>query len=101
MIKDGAVEVIKVGAITLVPMSSIQALLARGNRGAAESTRRNLSEVMHPFLASAILTSSLAGTPDAARHDFCSEDERTRVSAEDRIVERMVAALYEPVSENR
>jgi len=35
LIKDGAVEVVKAGAITLVPMSSIHARLDRGHRGAA------------------------------------------------------------------
>ena len=39
LIKDGAVEVVKGGAITLVPMSSIHARLDRGHRGAAAPAR--------------------------------------------------------------
>jgi excisionase family DNA binding protein len=96
LIKDGAVEVIKVGAITLVPMSSIQALLDRGHRGHAELPRRGLADAMHSFLASAILTASLAETSEAVRRDLCSNDERSRTKAEDGIVGRMVAALYAP-----
>jgi hypothetical protein len=100
LIKDGAVEVTKVGAITLVPMSSIQALLDRGHRGTAASTRSNLSSAMHPFLANAILTSSLAGTSEEVRRNLCSANERVRRVAEDAIVERMVTALYQPEDEN-
>lgn len=95
LIKGGAVEVIKVGAITLVPISSIQALLERGHRGDAEFAKRGLAEVMHPLLANAILTASIAGTSEAGRRNLCSADEGTRMSAEEGIVERMVAALYE------
>lgn len=94
LIKDGAVEVIKVGAITLVPMSSIQALLDRGHRGQARLPKRGLTDVMHPFVASAILTASMAETSGAARRDLCSNDQRSRTRAEDKIVERMIAALY-------
>ena len=99
LIKDGAVEVIKVGAITLVPMSSIQALLDRGHRGDAEFPRRGLAEVMHPFVANAILTASIAGTSELVRQDLLSQDYGTRSKAEDSIVERMTAALYEPHDE--
>jgi hypothetical protein len=101
LIKDGAVEVIKVGAITLVPMSSIQALLDRGHRGHADFSKRGLADVMHPLLAKAILMASMADTSEVVRLDMCSADERIRTSAEEGIVERMVAALYEPVSEKR
>ena len=48
LIKDGAVEVIKIGAITLVPMSSIQALLDRGHKGAVTPMQGTLAEGMHP-----------------------------------------------------
>jgi excisionase family DNA binding protein len=58
LIRDGAVEVVKVGAITLVPVASIQALLDRGHRGQADLPRRALAETIHPFLANAILTES-------------------------------------------
>ena len=96
LIKDGAVEVIKVGAITLVPMSSIQALLDRGHRGQADLPRRALADFMHPFLASAILTASMAETSEAVRRELCLNDQRSRAKAEDGIVERMVSALYAP-----
>jgi len=101
LIKDGAIEVIKVGAITLVPISSIQALLDRGHRGRAELPKRGLAEVMHPFVASAILTASMAETPETVRRGLCSSDQRSRRRAEDGIVERMIATLYESVSEGR
>lgn len=96
LIKDGAVEAIKVGAITLVPMSSIQALLDRGHRGAAASTSPATVEPVHPFVIKAVLTSSLAGTSDAARIDLCSRDQTIRTNAEDGIVARMVAAICAP-----
>jgi len=96
LIKDGAVEVIKVGAITLVPMSSIQALLDRGHKGAVTPMQRTLAEGMHPFLAKGIVMASLAGTLEIVRHDLCSTDPGVRSKAEDNVVERMVAALYEP-----
>ena len=94
LIKDGAVEVIKVGAITLVPMSSIQALLDRGHRGQTELPRRGLAETMHPLLAKAILTASVAETSEEARRDLWSTNASMRTRAEDGVVERMVAALF-------
>jgi excisionase family DNA binding protein len=99
LIKAGEIEVIKVGAITLVPMSGIQALLARGRPENAERAQRSLAEAMHPFLANAILTASIAGTSEAVRRDLLSKNEGTRTKAEDGIVERMIAALYEPQGE--
>lgn len=99
LIKAGEIEVIKVGAITLVPMSGIQALLERGRPRTAERAQRGLDEAMHPFLASAILTASIAGTSESVRHDLTSKDEGTRTKAEDSIVERMIEALYDPPDE--
>lgn len=99
LIKTGEIEVIKVGAITLVPMSGIQALLERGRPRTAERAQRGLDKAMHPFLASAILTASIAGASESVRHDLTSKDEGTRTKAEDSIVERMIAALYEPHDE--
>ncbi|WP_343518456.1 helix-turn-helix domain-containing protein [Sphingomonas sp.] len=96
LIKAGEIEVIKVGAITLVPMSGIQVLLERGRAGSTERAQYNLAEVMHPFLANAILTASIGGTSDSVRRDLLSKEEETRSKAEDGIVERMIAALYEP-----
>lgn len=99
LIKVGEIEVIKVGAITLVPMSGIHALLERGRLGATERAPSTLVEAMHPFLANAILTASIAGTSESVRRDLSSKDEGTRTKAEDSVVERMVAALHEPHNE--
>lgn len=101
LIKAGEIDVIKVGAITLVPMSGIQALLERGRPRTAERAQPSLDEAMHPFLANAILTASIAGTSESVRRDLASKDEETRTKAEDSIVERMIAALYEPHREVR
>ena len=95
LIKTGEIEAIKVGAITLVPMTSIDALLQRGRLTAGDGTRPPLAEVMHPFLANAILTASLVSTPEAVRRDLSSADEGRRGKAEDGIVERMISALYD------
>lgn len=94
LIKAGEIEVVKVGAITLVPMSGIQALLERGRAGSAEHARCNLAGAIHPVLASAILTASIAGTPESIRRGLVSKDQGTRTKAEDSIVGRMIAALY-------
>ncbi|WP_365898069.1 helix-turn-helix domain-containing protein [uncultured Sphingomonas sp.] len=95
LIKAGEIEVIKVGAITLVPMTSIDALLQRDRPAACDQARPPLAEVMHPFLANAILTASLASTPEAVWRDLSSADEGRRREAEDGIVERMIFALYD------
>jgi excisionase family DNA binding protein len=95
LIKAGEIGVIKIGAITLVPMTSIDALLQRGRPIAGAGARPPLAEVMHPFLASAILTASLASTPEAVSRDLSSADEARRGKAEDGFVERMILALYD------
>ena len=95
LIKAGEIGVIKVGAITLVPMTSIDTLLQRGRPIAGNSARPPLAEVMHPFLANAILTASLASTLEAVRRDLSSLDEGRRGKAEDHVVERMIMALYD------
>ncbi|MDT8758753.1 helix-turn-helix domain-containing protein [Sphingomonas psychrotolerans] len=95
LIKAGEIEVIKIGSITLVPMSGIQVLLARGGAGSAERSKGNLADAMHPFLANAILTGSIAGIPESVRRDLMSKDQGTRTKAEDSIVGRMIAALYD------
>lgn len=99
LIKTGEIEVIKVGAITLVPMSGLQALLERGRPAGAGPAQCNLATAMHPILANSILTASIAGTSEAVRRDLSSKDERTRTRAEDNVVERMIASLYEPYVE--
>jgi len=99
LIKAGEIEVIKVGAITLVPMSGIQALLERGRSGAHERAKPLLTEAMHPFLANAILTAGMAEASETVRRDLLSGDEGTRTKAENRVVQRMIAALYDPDDE--
>ncbi|SFJ33646.1 DNA binding domain-containing protein, excisionase family [Sphingomonas sp. NFR04] len=94
LIKAGEIEVIKVGAITLVPMTSIDTLLQRGRATWAEDARFQLADVMHPFLANAILTASIASTPEGVRSDLASLDGSARRKAEDGVVERMILALY-------
>jgi excisionase family DNA binding protein len=42
LIKAGEIEVIKVGTISLVPMSGIEALLERSRSGTVESAKRGL-----------------------------------------------------------
>lgn len=95
LIKAGEIEVIKVGAITLVPMSGIKALLNRGRPGADEGEQSTLIEALHPLLANAILTASIAETPESVRYDLSSMDAGTRTKAENRVVERMITALYD------
>jgi excisionase family DNA binding protein len=95
LIKAGEIGVIKVGAITLVPMTSIDALLARGCPGTEKCAQRALAESMHPFLANAILTASIAGTSEAVRLDLASKDQAARTQAENIIVDRMIAVLYD------
>lgn len=95
LIKAGEIGVIKVGAITLVPMTSIDALLQCGRPTAGDIAKPPLDEVMHPFLANAILTASIASTPEAVRRDLSSSDEGRRGKAEDGVVERMILALYD------
>lgn len=99
LIKAGDIEVIKLGAITLVPMSGIQALLERGRSETARRAGCNLAEAMHPFLANAVLTASIAATSESVRRDLLSKDEGTRTKAEDSIIERMIDALYVPHDE--
>lgn len=96
LIKAGEIEVIKVGAITLVPMAGIQRLLERARPGKTEHTPGSLAEAMHPFLARAILTASIAGMSELVRCDLLSKDEGVRTRAEDNLVEHLIAALYEP-----
>lgn len=96
LIKAGEIEVIKVGTITLVPMSGLQALLERGLAAGAEPAQCSLATAMHPILANSIMTASIAGTSEVVRRDLSSKDEETRTRAEDHVVERMITALYEP-----
>ncbi|MBW4332367.1 helix-turn-helix domain-containing protein [Stakelama sp. CBK3Z-3] len=96
LIKAGEVEVIKVGAITLVPMMSIEELLSRGrSTGGDSSFGERLRAAMHPFFANAILTAALAKAPDAIRRELVSADVSKRARAEDALVARLVDGFYE------
>lgn len=96
LIRAGEVETVKIGAMTLVPVSSIEALIERGRAADGEgSFGRNLRAVMHPFLADAILSAELAKAPEMVRRDLASSNAGKRAKAEDALVERLVAALYE------
>lgn len=77
-----------------MPTSGFQLLLERGRVGAAEHAQCSLADVMHSFLANAILTGSIAGTQESVRRDLASKDHGTRTKAEDSIIGRMTAALY-------
>ncbi|WP_010543237.1 hypothetical protein [Sphingomonas elodea] len=76
-------------------MTSIDALLQCGRPTAGDIAKPPLGEVMHPFLANAILTASLASTPESVRRDLSSADEGRREKAEDLVVERIISALYD------
>jgi excisionase family DNA binding protein len=96
LIKAGQIEAVKVGAITLVPISSIEALIDRGRpAGGEEVLSRRLRAAMHPWLANAILTASVAKAPDKVRRDLSSLDADERARAEDTLVERLVVDLYD------
>ncbi len=95
LIKTGEIEVIKVGAITLVPMTSIQALLDRGRPAIGDRAfGQSLRAVMHPFLANAILTGSLTKACEGIRRDLSSGSQARRAEAENALVEHLIAALY-------
>lgn len=95
LIKAGEIEAVKVGALTLVPISSIEALIDRGRPdGGEEALSRRLRAAMHPWLANAILTAAVAKASDDVRRDLSSLDAEARVTAEDALVKRLVADLY-------
>lgn len=95
LIKAGDIEVIKVGRITLVPMASLDALLARGRGTGSSSALLARPRVpMHRFLANAVITAALAATTDHVRHALQSSDEVVRNRAEDVVAERIVGALF-------
>lgn len=60
-----------------------------------ESFRLRLGEVMHPFLANAILTAAIANAPDEVRRDLSSANAHRRIKAEDSLVAQLVSAMYE------
>lgn len=101
LIKAGEVEVIKIGAMTLVPMTSIQALLDRGRAATGAGVfGSRLRAVMHPFMANAILTAAVANSPGEVRRDLSSSNVDRRTKAEDALVERLVVSIYEADGEH-
>lgn len=96
LIKAGEIEVIKVGAITLVPMTSIQTLLDRYRPSASEGAfGMRLNAVMHPRLAISILTAGVANLSEDARRDLSSPIPNLRAKAEDAVAKTLAAILFE------
>lgn len=96
LIKAGEIEVIKVGAITLVPMTSIQTLLDRYQPSASEQAfGMRLNAVMHPRLAVSILTGGAADLSEDARRDLSSPIPNIRAKAEEALAKTLAAILFE------
>jgi excisionase family DNA binding protein len=95
LIAAGEIETMKVGAITLVPLDGLRALVDRGRSWGAEGAfSQRLAAAMHPTLARGVMTAALANVPQAVRRDLSSSHEKTRVKAEDAIVSSILEALY-------
>ncbi|WP_412103437.1 helix-turn-helix domain-containing protein [Sphingomonas sp. R647] len=94
LIAAGEIETIKVGAITLIPLNGIRALVDRGRSVEDSAFSRRLEAAMHSTLARGIMTAALTNLPQGIRSDLSSLHEQTRVKAEDAIVACIVKALY-------
>ena len=82
-------------------MMSLQAPLDRGRPAAGYgSFGERLRAVMHPFLANAILTAAVANSTGEIRRDLSSSNADRRTKAENTLVERLVASIYEADGEN-
>lgn len=96
LIKLGEIDTIKIGRITLIPVTSIEKLIARCGAGALPEQDRGRQIIsMHPFLANAIITASLAAMTDQVRRRLNSLDQLTRSKAEDGMASRIIEALQE------
>jgi excisionase family DNA binding protein len=97
LIKLGQIDTIKIGRITLVPVTSLERLIARCSDGALPDEQQRGRQIisMHPFLANAIITASLAAMTDQVRRSLNSLDQLTRSKAEDGLAARIVEALLE------
>lgn len=93
LISAGEIAV-EVDAITFSPMTSCHTPVDGRRATSEQAFGARLRLVMHPFLANAILTAALANAPVEVRRDFSSSDATRREKAEDRLVERLVAAIY-------
>jgi len=96
LIKTGDIETIKIGRITLVPMTSIERLIDRCRRRASPEQATGQQRIsMHPFVANAVVTAALAAMSEQARSSLVSVDELARSKAEDDLAARIVEALQE------
>ncbi len=95
LIAAGEIETIKVGAITLLPLDGIRALVGRGRSWMAKGAfAQRLAASVHPTLARGIMTAAVADLPHDIRHDLASTHEKTRVNAEDAMVTIIIEAMY-------
>ena len=95
LIAAGEIETIKVGAITLLPLDGIRALVGRGRTSmAAVAFSQRLADAVHPTLARGIVTAAVADLPYDIRDDLASTHEKTRVNAEDAMVTIIIEAMY-------
>lgn len=97
LIKVGEIDTIKIGRITLIPVTSIERLIARCGATVLPDERERGRQIpsMHPFLANAVITAALAGMTDQVRGGLNSADQLTRSKAEDGLAARIVETLLE------
>lgn len=97
LIKLGEIDSIKIGRITLIPVTSIERLIARCGAPPISDGKERGRQIMsmHPFLADAVITAALAGMTDQVRRNLNSVDQLTRSKAEDGLAARIVEALQE------
>lgn len=93
LIQEGALDVVKVGSETLVPMKNLEQLMGGRQLGAGSIADHPNTVRMHAFLMQAIFTACLANLPLTLRRELASANEKIRVRAEDLVVERLLAAL--------
>lgn len=97
LIKLGEIDTIKIGRITLIPVASIERLIARCSTAVLPDERERGRQIMsmHPFLANAVITAALANMTDQVRSCLNSADQLTRSKAEDGVAARIVETLLE------
>ncbi|MGN6621333.1 MAG: helix-turn-helix domain-containing protein [Sphingomonas sp.] len=97
LIKLGEIDTIKIGRITLIPVTSIERLIARSGAASLPGERERGRQIpsMHPFLANAVITAALADITDQVRSGLNSADQLTRSKAEDGVAARIVETLLE------
>ncbi|MBY8829709.1 helix-turn-helix domain-containing protein [Hephaestia mangrovi] len=97
LIKLGEIDSIKIGRITLIPVTSIERLIARSGAAVIPDERERERQIMsmHPFLANAVITAALAHMTDQVRGGLNSADQLTRSKAEDGLAARIVETLLE------